>query len=293
MIKQCVICGATFEGYSTVNKKTCSPGCSKERKRQYHQQYYADPERKERILQYRATPEHKERMRQYGIQRRATPERKERMRQQIEQWYADPENKERKLQRDKQRRATPEYRERERERRATPEYREWARINVANRNARKRNLPNTLTPTQWQSALDYFHGCCAVCGRQMNDMFGEFTAAMDHWIPLAYEGDDNPGTVAGNIVCLCHGVGGCNNSKNSTMPDVWLRRKYSEHKARQIEQRIETYVASEKLGDAQQVDEATAIEIIRTVAQLIHQQYTHTQQILGRDLVTGAPLLKA
>ncbi len=107
--------------------------------------------------------------------------------------------------------------------------------------ANKRGLPKGFTIEQWQYAINYFSGCCAMCGRQLNDLFGTHKAAMDHWIPIAYEGNDNPGTVAANIVPLCHGAGGCNNSKNATMPDVWLRQHYTEKQARQIEKRIEEY----------------------------------------------------
>jgi predicted HNH restriction endonuclease len=110
------------------------------------------------------------------------------------------------------------------------------RINGHNRQARKRSLSNTFTPTQWQQALDYFNGCCAVCGNQLKDLFGEVTVHADHWIPLT--SSECPGTIATNMICLCNK---CNLSKHNTMPVVWLRRRYSERKARQIEKRIAEY----------------------------------------------------
>lgn len=120
---------------------------------------------------------------------------------------------------------------------------ESRRIYAVNRSARKYGLPATLTPGQWQHALNYFNGCCAVCGRQMNDMFGEFTISADHWIPLiAYE--NGPGTVATNIIPLCHGKGGCNNSKVHHLPTFWLDRKYGKRKGRQIAAKIQTYFDS-------------------------------------------------
>jgi len=104
-------------------------------------------------------------------------------------------------------------------------------------------LPNTLTDAEWQNALNYFNGCCAVCGRQLNDMFGQFRAAKDHWIPLQH-GKDNPGTVVKNIVPLCHGVGGCNNRKYISMPNEWLKRKFGRRKAKQIAARVQAYFDS-------------------------------------------------
>jgi len=112
--------------------------------------------------------------------------------------------------------------------------------------ARKRNLPDTLTKQEWQYALEYFNHCCAVCGRQLKDLFGAHTVAMDHWIPLSYEGVDNPGTVAENMIPLCHGQDGCNNSKGSKMPNDWLFDVYRKAKANRILKRIKDYFDSIK-----------------------------------------------
>ena len=117
-------------------------------------------------------------------------------------------------------------------------------VYAQNKNARERSLPNTLTPEEWQHALNYFHGCCAVCGRQLDDMFGRVTASADHWIPLAYKDDDNPGSCKANIVPLCVGWGGCNNNKNAIVPDVWLERKYGKRKAKKIAARVQKYFDS-------------------------------------------------
>jgi 5-methylcytosine-specific restriction endonuclease McrA len=118
---------------------------------------------------------------------------------------------------------------------------EYQRIYSSARRARKRNLPDTFTVEQWQTCLDYFNGCCAVCGRQLNDLFGTHYAAADHFIPLSYEGADNPGTVATNIIPLCHGIDGCNNSKSNKLPDEWLIAKYGKRKAMEVLQKVETY----------------------------------------------------
>lgn len=125
-----------------------------------------------------------------------------------------------------------------------PDIKKMVCIRASNRRARKLLLPDTLTQAEWQHALNYFNGCCAVCDRQMNDMFGEFRAAMDHWIPLTYGGDENPGTVANNIIPLCDGLNGCNTSKNATMPNEWLVRKFGNREAKKIAARIQKYFDS-------------------------------------------------
>lgn len=111
-----------------------------------------------------------------------------------------------------------------------------AMVNTVKRMARKRSLPDTFTAEQWKFALEYFQHTCAVCGRAVGLWH---TLAMDHWIPLS---DPNcPGTVATNIIPLCHGMDGCNNSKNNRDPLVWLTDKFGSHRARAIATRIEEY----------------------------------------------------
>jgi hypothetical protein len=116
-------------------------------------------------------------------------------------------------------------------------------ISTFKHRGRKKSLPVSYSEADWLQAVEYFHGCCAVCGRQGSDLFGEHYLARDHWIPLSYMGDDNPGTVPTNIVPLCQGIGGCNNSKGKEMPKAWLAKRFGTRRAAQIEKRIEGYFA--------------------------------------------------
>jgi hypothetical protein len=105
--------------------------------------------------------------------------------------------------------------------------------------ARLRGLPVNFTNLDWQRAKDYFNGCCAACGRQLRDLFGTHYPAKDHWIPLSHP--DCPGTISTNIIPLCHGIGGCNNSKKGNLPEVWLVERFGVRKGTQILTRIKTY----------------------------------------------------
>ena len=93
-------------------------------------------------------------------------------------WAQRPENKERRKAYDREYRNRPKTKERKRvlarQRPKSETYIIKDAIYQQNRKARKNSLPNALTHTHWQYALNYFNGCCAVCGRQLNDMFGEF-----------------------------------------------------------------------------------------------------------------------
>lgn len=129
---------------------------------------------------------------------------------------------------------------------AKKQMKKWAKENSdkkscskIHRRTRKRSLPAYYTAKHWQAALQYFNHCCAVCGRQFNNLLGDFTAAMDHWIPLSAK--DCPGTTPDNIIPLCHGVGGCNNSKSSKDAQKWLVETYGKKKAKEILTRIEEY----------------------------------------------------
>lgn len=97
-----------------------------------------------------------------------------------------------------------------------------SRIYRKNRETRKNGLVVDFTMEDWLRALTYFNNRCAVCGCEPDD---NRLIAMDHWIPISYEGLDNPGTVAHNIVPLCHGLNGCNQSKGARQPSEWLMEK--------------------------------------------------------------------
>ena len=101
---------------------------------------------------------------------------------------------------------------------------------------RKRELPNSFTSTQWQRALDYWGHKCAVCGRPRGLWH---TISQDHWIPLS--SPDCPGTDATNILPLCCGVDGCNNSKGYQRPETWLKKKLGKRRATRKLAEIEAY----------------------------------------------------
>jgi 5-methylcytosine-specific restriction endonuclease McrA len=86
--------------------------------------------------------------------------------------------------------------------------------------------------------LIYWHDCCAVCGRSLQDLFGEVKQHNDHWIPVSDPRPGNPGTVATNIVPLCNR---CNSTKSSKDPRQWLIERFGGRKAKVIITRIEAY----------------------------------------------------
>lgn len=118
----------------------------------------------------------------------------------------------------------------------SPKGRAVARAYNHRRYARKRALPATFTAQDWQRALDYFDCRCAVCNRPIGLWH---TIAQDHWIPVTKGGAYTPD----NIIPLCHGDGGCNNSKGNKDAHEWLLSRYSARKTAQIEKRIAAYFA--------------------------------------------------
>jgi hypothetical protein len=119
----------------------------------------------------------------------------------------------------------------------------WRKANAAqrrliehNREARKRSLPNTWTMAEQAFMLEYWHHACAICGNP-EGLF--WILAFDHWIPLASPAC--PGTIAANMLPLCHGNLGCNNSKHKNEPHAWLVRRFDAKKVARIEKAIATY----------------------------------------------------
>lgn len=107
---------------------------------------------------------------------------------------------------------------------------------IHKRRARKLALPDTFTPRHWLLCLEYWHYCCAVCGNQLRDLFGNVKPHADHWIPI--EHPECPGTTPDNMICLCNS---CNSRKNDIPPLEWLNRIYSKNKTGEILKRIEAY----------------------------------------------------
>lgn len=146
--------------------------------------------------------------------------------------------------RDKVRQSSRDWNAKNRDK-MTQTMREWrqnnpdrARIIKQERRARIKELPHDFTASQRRSAIDYFNGCCPVCGRQFNDLFGNRTVAIDHfWIAESHGG----GFTANNVIPLCHGLDGCNNSKQDKPPLVWLEQKFGKRKAKTIMNRIVNY----------------------------------------------------
>lgn len=123
-------------------------------------------------------------------------------------------------------------------RESNPEkYRVHMRVSQARRIARKRDSENTFTSQDWKIALGYFDNKCAVCNRPAG-LFRKL--AMDHWVALSKGGSTTPK----NIVPLCDGFGGCNESKHNRDATEWLTERYGKQKAKQILNRIQVYFDS-------------------------------------------------
>ncbi len=175
--------------------KTCSLDCRKSRLREKQHIYNQSPGSIRRRLEYSQRSETKKRKREYG--------------KNYQREYSQ----------------RPYVKERERKR---------AQLRNHARRAAKANLAYPVTNEQWEYALNYFYGCCAVCECQLDGMFGETKTNQDHWIPHNAGGDYS----ASNIVPLCRT---CNRTKSAIIPIIWLERKFGKCKAKKIIDRIETY----------------------------------------------------
>lgn len=118
---------------------------------------------------------------------------------------------------------------------------ERSRARASRYRTRKRGFQFDFSPDNWKFALDYFGGCCAVCGRPPGFWH---TLAQDHWIPIT--SPECPGTVAWNIVPLCHGTAGCNNSKINKPAAEWLYEKFGKRKGHAILRKIEAFLDSRR-----------------------------------------------
>lgn len=148
---------------------------------------------------------------------------------------------------------------------------ERGHISQANARALDLGLRGDFTVEQRRFAIEYFNNSCAICGRQLFDLFGEHRLAMDHWIPIS--SDKCPGTTVTNMLPMCHGKSGCNSHKGSKHPHEWLKQRYGKRKAEAVIERIEEYFTL--VGELFPQNAAAAdARIKRALAQERHKLYT-------------------
>jgi hypothetical protein len=129
---------------------------------------------------------------------------------------------------------------------------EWRKANLAHllvmntkRRSKRYNLPRDFTADQWQECLEYWGGKCCICGRE-HDFW--HIIVREHWIAVNDKRPNNPGTVAWNMLPMCHSAKGspkddpgCNQSKWQHDPIEWLERKLGKRKAAKKLAEIEAY----------------------------------------------------
>jgi hypothetical protein len=125
-------------------------------------------------------------------------------------------------------------------------HRAWTKANPDKANAHtrkrktaKRGLPSTFTHEEQAFCRQYFNYACAICGKEEGF---QWLIGLDHWIPLKLQ--RCPGTVATNMIPLCHGIGGCNNKKGCKDPALWLDKYVGPRKAAHIVRKINAYFAA-------------------------------------------------
>lgn len=119
---------------------------------------------------------------------------------------------------------------------------ETRRIEIHARKTLKLSLPNHFRKSDWLRCLNYWGNRCCICGRPVGD---GFVLAIEHWIALSDQRQDNPGTVPWNILPMCHARNGahngCNNAKWARDPIEWLIDYLGEKQALQKLSEIQAY----------------------------------------------------
>ncbi len=193
----------------------------------------------------------------YELRNTEAEKTKRRVREQ--NYWNRPENRQRR--RARQRMLQRKYRQTDHYKRWYSEYYRKEKTQVGlkaashRRRASKRNLPVDFTVADWRRCLDYWEHRCCICGRPEGLWH---TIAQEHWIALSDDRDDNPGTVAWNILPMCHarkgsnGQGACNNLKASRDPIEFLYSEFPRRKADNVLQGVKEYFAwviGQKRGD--------------------------------------------
>lgn len=224
--------------------------------RKENREYYSRPDVKEKERIRKSTPEYKAHEKEYKksetykekarvrdrsekrkAQKRARLQRPD-VKQKMSEKRKTPKERERSREKQRIRRVRADVKEKERDYRNRLDVREHYRHLTQVRRAQQRLLRGEFTKKHKTLALSYFSNTCPVCGNQFNDLFSNRTVAWDHWwIPQSKGGKLD----VSNMLPLCHGINGCNNSKCNRDPEEWLIEKYGRKNARQILRRIREY----------------------------------------------------
>jgi hypothetical protein len=111
------------------------------------------------------------------------------------------------------------------------------RIDLMKQRSIQEGVEFNFSRAEWENALAYFKYSCAVCGKKRFDSQRNTFLVADHWIPITKGG----ATIPSNIVPLCNGMDGCNNSKHNRESIEWLTWRYGETLAAKILSEIEEY----------------------------------------------------
>lgn len=226
---KCLECGRARAREYMRERRRSNPDAVKEAKR-LHQEKNKDKYKQYKRLRYLENREEiLEKARLYREQNRETIRQRDKMYR-----LASPEKY-----RQKDRKNYRENREKISERARS--YRKTNRIRINQQNRlRKQNLRQVtidFTSKDWDYALNYFENRCAACGRPQGLWH---TIAADHWIPLSRGGQ----SIRANIVPLCHGLDGCNNSKRNRDAFEWAADKFGERRAIEIVEMVDLFFAS-------------------------------------------------
>jgi len=105
-------------------------------------------------------------------------------------------------------------------------------VSAHRRNAKKKQLPHTLTSRQWGEIKLFFSNKCAYCGK-------EGLLQQEHYIPLSRGGE----YAITNIIPACRS---CNCRKGVSIPSVWYPMQPTYTKAR--EDRIKKHLGYKQYG---------------------------------------------
>jgi len=245
--KRCTKCGETkprdqFNRQKDKKDGLCShcKACKREHRqenaeqnREYNRKYYR--ENSEQLREYAREYQQAHAGKRHEYNREYWQQNAERLSEQKREYYQRNIERIRKYRQDN----ADRIREQARRYRQTPGGKAANTATSQRRRARKRSLPNTFSSADWQHAVEYFGGCCAICGRPPGLWH---TLAADHWIPISRGGPTAPD----NIVPTCHGVNGCNNVRRNKLPAEWLIEKFGTRKGRAILKRIEAFLDSRR-----------------------------------------------
>jgi 5-methylcytosine-specific restriction endonuclease McrA len=111
---------------------------------------------------------------------------------------------------------------------------DYYRTKAGRRRSKQKALAHTFNEQHWATAISYWHGTCAYCGKPPSLWDRYPVLHQDHFVPVVLGGTYTPD----NILPVCQS---CNLGKRAQEPEQWITKRFGQRKGKAVLKHIQEY----------------------------------------------------